>query len=272
MPESPPTYRIARWRKTFEHRDLRRPGRSMPWVKVPTHHDGDGLTELLQHPNGVAHYGIWVLLLGVGSRCSPRGVLIRKNSSPHTSATVARIVRSTETMAEEAWLRFIQIGWLEPRRERARSAPRARQARAKARPDKMRSDEMRSKTPPPPVATKRDTPPESAGGGDASPGKGTASKGTVTCRICTDGVIMAAGRFVRCCSCPRGRSRAKALRAASRAEEREATARSNRPADEPRDPPASTSGGRELIRGPDTKELVDPDTGRVLPAPKGRSK
>lgn len=267
MPESPPTYRIARWRKTFEHRDLRRPGRSMPWVKVPTHHDGDGLTELLQHPNGVAHYGIWVLLLGVGSRCSPRGVLIRKNSSPHTSATVARIVRSTETMAEEAWLRFISIGWLEPRPKRAQSAPRARQARAKARPDKMRSDEMRSKTPPPPVATKRDTPSGSAGGGDASPGR----KAGKPCSECTDGAILEDGRIVRCCGCPKGYARAKALRSASRAEEREATARSNRPADEPRDPPAVSSEGRTLTRGPDEEEIVDPDTGRVLPAP-GRKK
>jgi hypothetical protein len=85
----------------------------MEWVPVPNRMDGDGFTELLDHPNGVAHFGCWNLCLQVASRCDPRGVLVRADGRPHDAVSLARMTRVPAAMFEETIPRLLAIGWLE---------------------------------------------------------------------------------------------------------------------------------------------------------------
>src|SRR5215204_7119419 len=100
------TYRIRDWGKHFENnrtRDLK----ALHFVILPNKHDGDGYTELLDHPNGAAHYGAWVAIVQVASRgshlaggcgnpagcCECRGVMLRDGAKAHDPSSLARITR-----------------------------------------------------------------------------------------------------------------------------------------------------------------------------------
>jgi hypothetical protein len=109
-------YRIRDWDKHFENnrtRELKR----LEWVPVPNKHDGDGFTDLLDHENGMAHYGAWHLILQVASKCDPRGTLLRDGAggvkTPHTPQSLARITRGSAAVFEQAIERLITIGWIE---------------------------------------------------------------------------------------------------------------------------------------------------------------
>lgn len=109
-------YRIRDWDKHFENnrtRELKR----LDWVPVPNRHDGDGFTELLDHKNGMAHYGAWHLILQVASRCDPRGTLLRDGAgggkTAHDEHTLARITRGSASVIKCAIDRLLSIGWLE---------------------------------------------------------------------------------------------------------------------------------------------------------------
>ncbi len=104
--------RVRDWNKHYENnrtRELKR----MEWVPTPNRMDGDGFTELLDHPNGVAHFGCWNLCLQVASRCNPRGVLVRSDNRPHDAVSLARMTRVPAAMFQEAIPRLLVIGWLE---------------------------------------------------------------------------------------------------------------------------------------------------------------
>lgn len=122
-------YRIAAWDTHFEN-NRTRALKHMDWVPVPNQMDGDGYTELLDHADGAAHFGAWVALVEVASRCNPRGTLVRTIPqegavSPHPPAghpgtllrahdfaSLSRITRIRPEVFAEAIPRLIQIGWL----------------------------------------------------------------------------------------------------------------------------------------------------------------
>jgi hypothetical protein len=110
------TYRIRDWARNFENNRTREL-KKMDWVPVPNKHDGDGFTELLDHENGMAHYGAWHLILQVASKCDPRGTLLRDGAgggkTPHTPHSLARITRGSAAVFGEAIGRLVNIGWLE---------------------------------------------------------------------------------------------------------------------------------------------------------------
>lgn len=105
--------KVRDWEKHFENnrtRELKR----MDWVPIPNKQDGDGYTELLDHPDGAAHFGAFIAIVEVASKCSPRGVLVRDGGSPHDSASLARITRIPATVIDAAIPRLVDpIGWLE---------------------------------------------------------------------------------------------------------------------------------------------------------------
>lgn len=106
------TYRIRDWDKNFENnrtRELKR----LTFVCVPNKHDGDGYTELLDHPNGAAHLGAWLALVQVASKCDERGTLLRGAQKPHDMSSLARITRIPKEVFVEAMPRLIEIGWIE---------------------------------------------------------------------------------------------------------------------------------------------------------------
>jgi hypothetical protein len=106
------TLRVADWGRLYENnrtRELKR----MDWVPIPNRMDGDGYTELVDHPAGAAHLGAWLAILQIASRCDPRGTLLRDASKPHTPQSLARISRLPAAVFEEAVSRLLDIGWLE---------------------------------------------------------------------------------------------------------------------------------------------------------------
>mgnify|MGYP001573014906 CR=1 FL=1 len=102
---------IVDWDKHYENnrtRDLKQ----MQWVPMPNRQDGDGYTELVDHPNGAAHFGIWCALVQVASRCDPRGTLLRDSAVPHDCDSLARMTRLPIQLWQEALPRLLSIGWI----------------------------------------------------------------------------------------------------------------------------------------------------------------
>ena len=106
------TYRIKNWEKIFENSASRQRGKLF-WVPMPNHHDSGSFTALMDHHDGLAHYGCWALIVQVASKCHPRGTLLSGNCQPIDSRALARIVRGNHNMFEVAIKRLLAIGWLE---------------------------------------------------------------------------------------------------------------------------------------------------------------
>lgn len=108
------TLRIRDWEKHFEN-NRTRDMKNMSWIPVPNKHDGDGYTILVDHKNGAAHLGAWMVILQVASKCDPRGTLLRGNGRPHNAGSISRVTRIPEQIIEEAVNRLCgdEIGWLE---------------------------------------------------------------------------------------------------------------------------------------------------------------
>ena len=105
-------YRITDWEKHFQNNRTREI-KFMSWVPIPTKMDGDGFTELLDHPNGAAHYGAWITCVHVAAKSHPRGSLVRADGRPHDIDSLSRITRIQRGVLSEALPRLLSIGWLE---------------------------------------------------------------------------------------------------------------------------------------------------------------
>lgn len=106
------TYRIRNWTQHFENNRTREL-KELRFVILPNKHDGDGYTELLDHKNGASHYGAWVSIVQVASKCDPRGTLLRDGAKPHDSTSLSRLTRLPKAVFDEAIPRLVSIGWLE---------------------------------------------------------------------------------------------------------------------------------------------------------------
>jgi len=106
-------YRIKDWKELFE-KNRTKELKHMFWVPIPNKQDGDGYTELVtEHENGPGHYAVWIAVVLIGSKCDPRGTLLRDGQHPHTPQTVARKSRLPAGLIKEAFPRLLDIGWLE---------------------------------------------------------------------------------------------------------------------------------------------------------------
>ncbi len=137
--------RIKDWDALYENNRTREL-KTLDWFPMRNKHDGDGFTELLDHPNGIAHYGAWVLILQVASkcrevalrcnhpappcgetipqnpapgcdnpalRCGGRGTLLREGARPHDAKSLARVTRGNEAIFNEVIPRLLEMQWLE---------------------------------------------------------------------------------------------------------------------------------------------------------------
>ena len=102
---------IVDWERHYENNRTREL-KKMQWVPMPNRHDGDGYTQLLDHPRGAAHFGAWCALVEVASKCDVRGTLMRDGDKPHDEASLARITRIPEKVWKEALPRLLNIGWI----------------------------------------------------------------------------------------------------------------------------------------------------------------
>lgn len=105
-------YRIKDWDRYFESHKTRILKR-LDWLAIPNKMDGDGYTELVDHPDGAAHYGVWVALLLVASKSEPRGTLARSGGVPHDIGSISRVTRLPIGSITPALRRLVSIGWLE---------------------------------------------------------------------------------------------------------------------------------------------------------------
>lgn len=103
--------KIADWDKHFENHKTRIL-KNLDWVLIPNKMDGDGYTELVDHPDGAAHYGVWIALLLVASKSTPRGDLARSGGVPHDCASLARVTRLQSAVLAPAIARLLKIGWM----------------------------------------------------------------------------------------------------------------------------------------------------------------
>jgi hypothetical protein len=116
---------IVDWDLHYENNRTREL-KKMSWVPMPNRQDGDGYTELLNHPNGAAHFGAWCALIEVASKCenpvtipqegaghpNGRGILMRSTGEPHDEISLSRMTRIPEEIFIEAFPRLINIGWI----------------------------------------------------------------------------------------------------------------------------------------------------------------
>jgi len=111
MTEPLPVLSVRDWDKLYEC-NRTRTLKKMDWFPLKNDQASDGYTELLAHDRGLSHFGAFVAILQVASKCQQRGVLIRTNGQPHTAGSIARIVRADEATVAEAITRLLSIGWL----------------------------------------------------------------------------------------------------------------------------------------------------------------
>jgi len=126
-------WRIRDWDRHFENHKTRILRRVL-WVAIPNKLDGDGFTFLMDHADGAAHYGAWLALVLIASKCDPRGWLVRDElragdfrrtppeggatlkyvaKIPHSIDDLARLSRIAPNVLRAAIPRLMRIGWLE---------------------------------------------------------------------------------------------------------------------------------------------------------------
>jgi hypothetical protein len=159
-----PTLRVRDWDENFENHRTREL-KSLSWLPVPVKLDGDGYAELLDHPEGAAHFGAWIALLEVAAKCEIRGTFLRQSgtdlSRPHDLPALSRMTRIPLEILKMAVERLVDIGWLEWVENRADIAiPAAAESRAdpaqiprssRALPAQHRDDPAPSRANPAPV-------------------------------------------------------------------------------------------------------------------------
>ncbi len=108
------TLRIRNWSDHFENnrtRDLKR----MDWVPIPNRMDKREYIQLVTHPNGAAHFGAWLALVEIASRCTTRGTLPWEGAEiPQALAEISRLPAG---LFEEVLPRLLELNWIEEFRE-----------------------------------------------------------------------------------------------------------------------------------------------------------
>lgn len=106
-----PIFAVAAWNDVHENNRTREL-KKLDWVPVPNKMDGAGYATLVTHDDGAAHFGAWVAILEIASRCRDRGVLVRGDGRPHDAASLSLISRLPVAVFRDAIPRLVDIGWL----------------------------------------------------------------------------------------------------------------------------------------------------------------
>jgi hypothetical protein len=110
----PPVLAVRDWNERHENSK----SRSMldtRWFPMPNDLSADEYVELVDHPEGAAHFGVLSSLLMVASRAKPRGTLVTHDGRPHDAESLARLTRHPKALVESAIERLLKIGLLELR-------------------------------------------------------------------------------------------------------------------------------------------------------------
>lgn len=122
MAKMKPTYRIKDWDKHFENHESRKVKRAY-WVPIPNRHDGKSYRRIASHPEGVAVFAAWTLILEVASKMPDRGVLADEDG-PLDSEDLAAMTGFPAPIFDAAFNLLTQqrFGWLTSSATRQRAA------------------------------------------------------------------------------------------------------------------------------------------------------
>jgi hypothetical protein len=83
------------------------------WVPIPTRHDSERYSEIMERDDSSEIFSAWILCLQVGARSKPRGSLVRSDGTPHTPSSLSVKTRGRKKWFEKALPFLTQVGWLE---------------------------------------------------------------------------------------------------------------------------------------------------------------
>lgn len=106
-----PLYQIRNWDQHFEISQSRK-ATKLNWVAIPNKHDGKGFRKLMRLEDGISHYGVWVLLVQVASKCPERGVLVDEDG-PLTTEDLELKTGCPAEHFDAAFGPLCEIRWLE---------------------------------------------------------------------------------------------------------------------------------------------------------------
>lgn len=97
-----PVLCVNRWEESgFVKAGQNGRSRTMPWVAIPTKHDGKGFARLSQLDPDGSVYGIWILIVAVAAKCEPRGALMDEDG-PFDAIDIAAKIRRDVAAVEKA--------------------------------------------------------------------------------------------------------------------------------------------------------------------------
>jgi len=128
--------RIKNWNELYENNETRKL-KNLHWVRVPNGMESISFRELISHRNGLAHFGVWILLLELASKQpAPRDGTISRSGGrlSHDPESIAKAVGAVHTWDDsgvmemvvsrarfdlvketvsEALDRLVQLNWVE---------------------------------------------------------------------------------------------------------------------------------------------------------------
>ena len=115
-----PTYQIKDWDKHFENHESRKLKRTA-WVSLPNRHDGKSFRRIADHPEGVAVFAAWTLILEVASKMPTRGILADEDG-PLDSEDLSSMTGFPSSIFDAAFNLLTQekFGWLTTGKSRGR--------------------------------------------------------------------------------------------------------------------------------------------------------
>jgi hypothetical protein len=91
--------RIKNWNDLYENNETRKL-KNLHWVRVPNGMESISFRELISHRNGLAHFGVWILLLELASKQpAPRDGTISRSGGrlSHDPESIAKAVDAVHT-------------------------------------------------------------------------------------------------------------------------------------------------------------------------------
>lgn len=107
-------WRIKNWDEHYENNRSREVSEAR-WVPVKNQQDGDSYLALVTTETGPQHYGCFMAIALLASKCSPRGDLRQSTGIPHTPETMARKTHFAASLIHSTLHRCMDhdVDWVE---------------------------------------------------------------------------------------------------------------------------------------------------------------
>lgn len=112
IPVPPTFYRVRNWDDLHENAQSR-PLKYLRWLASPILINTSDYAELMDHVDGLAHFGLWKAFTELAAQCQPRGSLLKPGGVPHNQKSIALALRCSKEILQTAINRYLSLGWLE---------------------------------------------------------------------------------------------------------------------------------------------------------------